>query len=67
MQQLTQTERCICAFTAGPVAAMVIPPDPLSEFIGIYALLLAAVAFSLYITLAGLLLMLKNEGSWWGW
>ena len=67
MQRLTTVESVVCGFTSGIVAAIVVPSNLVPEFWVIGALHLAAVSVSLYLGSAVLLLMLKNEGSWWGW
>ncbi len=67
MQHLTTVESMVCGFTSGFVAAIVVQSNLAPEFWVIVALHLAAVSVSLYLALAVLLLMLKNEGSWWGW
>ena len=67
VNQLTRVEKYACLISAVFVACLVFP-DPLPPaWVGAYLILYLLLALSIDISLSALLLILKNQGNWWGW
>jgi hypothetical protein len=67
VNQLSRVEKWVCTWTAAIVAANVFAAPFPDAFIGSYFALSTALLFSIDVSLNIMLLILKNEGNWWGW
>jgi hypothetical protein len=67
VKQLTRVEKWVCTWTAAVVAANVIPDRISPVLVGSYVVLYLCSLVAIDASLNVLLLILKNEGNWWGW
>lgn len=68
MNQLTKVECWICTFSSAVVAASCVFSFPfMDSFVGAALVFYLCLTASIDLTLTVLLLILKNEGDWWGW
>jgi hypothetical protein len=67
VNRLTGVEKFVSMTSAVFVACMIFP-DPLPPaWTGAYLILYVLLTLTIDISLCALLLMLKNQGNWWGW
>jgi hypothetical protein len=67
VNQLTRVEKWVCTWTAAIVATNVIPDRISPLLLGSYVVLYLCVMVAIDASLNVLLLIIKNEGNWWGW
>jgi hypothetical protein len=67
VNQLTRVEKWVCTWTAAVIAANVIPDRISTLMLGSYVVIYLCSLVAIDVTLNVLLLILKNEGNWWGW
>jgi len=66
VNQLTRVEKWVCTWTAAIVAVNVIPDRISPLMLGSYVVLYLCTAVAIDASLNVLLLILKNDGNWWG-
>lgn len=67
VNRLTRVESWVCSYSGAVAAGCVLSPSIPDAFVGAYLILFLCVAVSIDVTLCILLVILKNEGNWWGW